>query len=113
MDDPLRLVIDGGRLHARSEAGGAWSTPGAAVQPGVWYVAAAVKRGGKLTLYVDGRLVGSVAVPESIASRAQDCALGGNPHYAGNEFLAACFADFRLYARALREDEVQGLAHPD
>jgi hypothetical protein len=36
--------------------------------------------------------------------------LGGNPHFSGNEFLAARFADFRFYAKALSPDEVKALA---
>jgi hypothetical protein len=37
-----------------------------------------------------------------VSTRAEDCALGGNPHYSGNEFRQRV-ADFRLYARALPE----------
>ncbi len=49
---------------------------------------------------------GSCAAPEFSNTRTQDCALGGNPHYAGDEFLAARFADFRLYDRALSAEEI-------
>ncbi|MCL4786962.1 MAG: glycoside hydrolase family 127 protein [Verrucomicrobia bacterium] len=107
MDDPLRLVVDGGRLFARIEAGGGFSTPGATVETGRWYAVAAIKRGGTLTLFVNGRAVGSCPAPEFTDTQAQDCALGGNPHFSGNEFLAARFADFRFYARSLSSEEVQ------
>lgn len=106
MDDPLRLVVDNGKVFARIEGGGGQSTPGAAIEAGRWYGVAAVKRGSQLTLYVDGRAVGSCGAPEFSTTLAQDCALGGNPHYGGNEFLAARFADFRFYARALSAEEV-------
>jgi len=45
-------------------------------------------------------------------TQAQDCALGGNPRYGGNEFLAAQFADFHLNGRALTVPEVAALAGP-
>jgi hypothetical protein len=107
MDDPLRLVVDGGRLFARIEAGGGFSTPGAPVETGRWYSVAATKRGGTLALFVDGRAVGSCTAPEFTATQAQDCALGGNPHFSGNEFLAARFADFHFYAKPLSVEEIQ------
>ncbi len=110
MDDPLRLVVEGGRLHARIEAGGVFSTPGVAVETGRWYAVAAVKRAGKLSLFVDGRPVGDCAAPDLVNTQASDCALGGNPHFGGNEFLAAHFADFAFYARALEAEELGALA---
>jgi len=110
MDDPLRMVVDGGKLFARVEAGAAFSTPGVPVQPGRWYTVAAVKQGATLRLYLDGKSVGSCGVPEFMTTQAQDCALGGNPHFSGNEFLAARFADFRLYAKALPPEEIQALS---
>jgi hypothetical protein len=45
-----------------------------------------------------------------MTTQAQDCALGGNPHFRGNEFLAARFADFRFYGRSLSTEEIQVLA---
>jgi uncharacterized protein len=110
MDDPLRIVVDRGNLAARIEAGVAFSTPGMVVEAGRWYAVAAVKCGPNLTLWVDGKTVGTCGVPEFMTTGAQDCALGGNPHFSGNEFLAARFADFRFYAKALSPDEVKALA---
>ena len=110
MDDPLRIVVDGGKIFARIEAGGGFSTPGTPVETGRWYSVAATKRGGTLTLFVDGQVVGSCAAPEFMTTQAQDCALGGNPHFSGKEFLAARFADFRFYAKALSTEEIQSLA---
>jgi hypothetical protein len=109
MDDPLRLVVDGGKIFARIEAGGGFSTPGASVETGRWYAVAATKRGGTLTLFVDGRAVGSCAAPEFATTQALDCALGGNPHFSGNEFLAARFADFRFYTKSLSTEEIHAL----
>ena len=107
MDDPLRLVLDHGRLFARIEAGAGYSTPGVPLKAGSWHTVAAVKQGTRLTLYLDGEPAGSCAAPEFSNTRSQDCALGGNPHYAGDEFLAARFADFRLYDRAMSVDEIK------
>ncbi|MBN2506513.1 MAG: glycoside hydrolase family 127 protein [Verrucomicrobia bacterium] len=101
MDDPLRLVIEGGKLFARVEAGAVHSTAGVPIQTGRWYAVAVVKQGGSLVLWVDGKPVGRCTVPEYSSTRAADCALGGNPHHTGNEFLAARFADFKFCARAL------------
>ncbi len=109
MDDPLRLVVDRGRLFARIEAGGAYGTEGVEIRPGRWYHLAAVKRGGKLTLYVDGQARTSAQVPEAIYSGADTFAIGGNPKYGGPEFLAAKLANLRLYARALSGQEIQQL----
>jgi hypothetical protein len=111
-DDPLRLVLDGGKLYARIEAGAGFSTPGVALEQGRWYAVAAVKHDGTLRLFVDGKAAGSCAVPAFLPTQATDCALGGNPHYQGNEFLAASFADFVFYARAFSETEIQRLASP-
>jgi len=109
MDDPLRLMVDGGKVFARIESGGGFSTPGAAIPTGSWQHVAAVKRGGTLTLFVNGQPAGSCAAPEFTTTQAKDCALGGNPHFTGNEFLAARFADFCVFARALTAGEVHGL----
>ncbi len=111
MDDPLRLVVDGGQLFARVEAGGGGgSTPGFRLETNRWYTVTAVKRESALTLHVDGRVVGSTTVPATGSTLAQDCALGGNPHYGGNEHLAARFADFQFYGRALDDPEIKALA---
>jgi hypothetical protein len=80
------------------------------MEAGRWYHVAAVKRGGTLTLFLDGKPVGSCAAPEFTTTLAKDCALGGNPHFSGNEFLAARFADFSFFARALTAEEIQGMA---
>ncbi len=108
-DDPLRLVVDGGKIFARIESSGNYSTPGSPVSAGKWQAVAAVKQGTSLTLYVDGAAIGSCLVPGLLNTRATDCALGGNPHYGGNEFLAARFADFRVFNRALSAQEIRDL----
>jgi DUF1680 family protein len=110
MDDPLRLVVDQGKVCARVEAAGVFGTPGVAIQAGAWHHVAATREGAKLTLFLDGRPAGSCAVPEFTATAARDCALGGNPHFSGDESLAATFADFGFWDRALSAEELRGLA---
>jgi hypothetical protein len=109
MDDPLRLVIDQGKLYARIEAGSVFSTPGAEIQSNRWYDAAAVKQGSTLTLYIDGKAVGSCPAPPFSNTESVACSLGGNPRFGGNEYLAARFSDFAFYARALTPSEIDSL----
>ena len=106
MDDPLRLVVDGGKVFARIEGGAGFSTPGVPILANEWHQVTAVKQGGTLTLYLDGKCVGSCPAPEFSVTQARDCALGGNPHYSGNECLAARFADFQFLARALSVEAI-------
>ena len=108
MDDPLRIVVDSAsKVHARIEAGRGWSTQGVALESNRWYRIAAVKEGVSLRLYVDGRAVGRSEAPADVSSNSKRVALGGNPLYLGaSEFLAARFADFKLYGRALKAEEL-------
>jgi len=107
MDDPLRICVDGGKLFARVEAGKAYSTPGVPVEAGRWYHVAAVKAGGRLTLYVDGKPAGSMQVPADVHSAARDFALGGNPHYTGkSEHLACRLRGLTFSVRASTAEEV-------
>jgi hypothetical protein len=106
MDDPLRLTVDRGKLYARIEARQNFSTGGVTLEAGSWRHVAAVKAGAKLTLYLDGKPLETIDVPAAIETQARICALGGNPNYSGNECLAADFARFELFVRALRADEV-------
>ncbi len=111
-DDPLRLVFDKGRLHARIENRQAFSTGGVRVDPGPWHHIAAVKNGDWLILYVDGTARQSAAVPLTMESAARDFALGRNPHFSGDESLAADFADLAVYTSALPPAEIARLARP-
>jgi hypothetical protein len=80
-----------------------------AIDAGAWHCVAAVKRGGTLILYLDGKQMGTASVPEFITTSAHDCALGGNPHFSGNEFLDATFSEFGFWARAFSEAELKEL----
>ncbi|MFO0908039.1 MAG: glycoside hydrolase family 127 protein [Isosphaeraceae bacterium] len=113
-DDPLRIVLDRGRLFARLETGGAGAStnPGVTVEPGKWVHLAAVKRGSTLTLYVDGKAASSTTVPVGFRSATRAVALGGNPRFSGNEYLNAEFADLRVLGRALEPAELAALAKP-
>jgi hypothetical protein len=110
MDDPLRLAVENGKLFARIEAGQLFGTAGTPIPIGTWHHVAAVKSGSTLKLFLDGQPAGSCAAPEFSTTTTRDCALGGNPKFTGNEFLAAAFADFGMWERALSPAEVQRLA---
>ena len=110
MDDPLRLVVEQGKLFARIEAGGAFGTPGVPIDTGRWHRVCAVKRGETLALFLDGQPAGSCAAPRFTTTAARDCALGGNPHFSGDESLTATFADFGFWERALSAEELRRLA---
>jgi hypothetical protein len=97
MDDPLRLTIDQGRLSARIEAGAAYSTPAVPVELGKWHRVTATKHGATLTLTLDGQDRGTCTVPAYITTRANDFALGGNPHFNGNEFVHAEIEKFEFH----------------
>ena len=107
MDDPLRLAVEDGKLFARIEAGQVFGTAGTPISTGTWHHVTAVKRGATLKLFLDGQPADSCAAPEFITTATRDCALGGNPKFTGNEFLAAAFADFGLWERALSPAEVE------
>ncbi len=109
MDDPLRLVVQGGKLYARIEAGVGYSTEGFPLKTDTWYHVVGVKQGRKLVLYVDGKAHSTANAPLTIASSAADFAIGGNPNYSGPEFLPAKLAGLKFYARALSADEVKQL----
>ena len=111
MDDPLRLVVEQGKLFARIESGGVFGTPGVPIDAGRWHHVCAVKRGETLALFLDGQPAGSCAAPRFTTTAARECALGGNPHFSGDESLTATFADFGFWERALSAEELQRLAH--
>lgn len=106
MDDPLRVCVENGKLFARIEAQQGFTTPGVAIEIGRWHHVAVVKTGSQLVLYLDGKARESTAVPPFVNSAARNFALGGNPNYSENEFLAAELADFAFYGRALTAQEV-------
>ena len=110
MDDPLRVCVEKGKLFARMEAGQGYSTEGISVNPGSWYHVAAVKEGGELRLYLNGKRRAHTNVPESIRTVAREIGLGGNPHYGGNEFQEMRLADAAFYSRPLSELEIAAMA---
>ena len=111
MDDPLRICVVDGKLSARIEAQSAYSTPPVALAENKWHHLAAVKQGGQLTLYVDGKAAGGAKVPPELNTMARDFALGGNPHYTGaSEHLACRLARLAVYNRAMTQQEVAKIA---
>lgn len=106
-DDPLRVVIDGGKIHARIEGQGNFSTAGVPLEIGRWVHVVAVKQGGSLRLYLDGVKAAETGIPVmGRHTSALDFALGANPHHTGPEFFRGAIDDFSFYARALSEEEI-------
>lgn len=89
----------------------AWQPP-PPIEAGRWHRVCAVKRGETVTLFLDGQPAGSCGAPRFTTTAAHDCALGGNPHFSGDESLTATFADFGFWERALSAEEVKRLALP-
>jgi DUF1680 family protein len=109
-DDPLRIVIDDGQVHARIEGGGGCGTKGAPVVPGQWVHAAAVKNGGNLKFFINGEMVDNVGAPGLLPTQTRDVSIGSNPHHTGDEHFTGGIDDLALYARALSDEEVKELA---
>jgi hypothetical protein len=109
MDDPLRVVFQGTKVWARIEAQQGYGTEGVPIENGAWIHVAAVKRGPRLELYVNGELRGGADVPEYIFSQAQDFAVGANPHYGGNECLVGSVDSFAFHGEALSAAEIASM----
>jgi hypothetical protein len=110
MDDPLRICIEKGKLFARIEAGGAYSTQGVPIEPGRWQHVAVVKAGGQMTLYLNAKPASTMQVPVEIHSSSRDFALGGNPHFTGqSEHLACRLSRLAMYVRAFSPQEIADL----
>ena len=112
MDDPIRITLDKGRLSARIEAGRSYGTASVPMPLNEWHRVAAVKAGTTLTLYLDGKKVAAAEVPAVITTSSRLFALGGNPVFAGPEFLPADFTDLLVRNRALSEAEIAQLSQP-
>ncbi|MES2709034.1 MAG: beta-L-arabinofuranosidase domain-containing protein [Verrucomicrobiota bacterium] len=109
-DDPLRLIIENGRLHARIEGGGGAGTSGIVLTKNITHRVTVVKEGALLTLFLDGEAAVSAAAPATLKSASRLGALGGNPLYTGApENLPAAFSGFALWPRALSDEEIEAL----
>lgn len=98
-DDPLRLVIDKGKLHARVEAGAGYSTAGTPIEMNRWYKLRVEKTAATLRLFLDEKLAGETIIPAIPTTRSRELALGGNPRYAGNEHLQVDLRNFEFLVR--------------
>jgi hypothetical protein len=71
-DDPLRIVSIAANCTPVSKLAAPFHTPGVEVQPARWYSIAAVKKGANLTLYLEGKPVGSCNVANRL-EHAETC----------------------------------------
>ncbi|MFH1743316.1 MAG: LamG-like jellyroll fold domain-containing protein, partial [bacterium] len=108
-DDPLRVVLDKGHLHARIEGFTGANSKGAPVILGEWAHVAVVKTGGKLLFYVNGDLIDSTNASTFLPTAAEDFALGANPHHQGNEFFVGSIDEFAFYAKDLSAEQITAI----
>jgi Concanavalin A-like lectin/glucanases superfamily len=96
--------------HVHSMRAGSVATTDRSLAPG-WHHLAGIRRGGSVSLFVDGREVSAVAglVADSAAPRGVPLVLGSGPR-AG---LEGELAEVRLWDRALEPDDVRGLLSLD
>ncbi|MCA9443540.1 MAG: LamG domain-containing protein, partial [Candidatus Omnitrophica bacterium] len=107
-DDPLRVVIDDGKVFARVEGQGHFGTQGIPIEKGKWTHVAAVKSGENLALYVNGEKVTDTGIPAmGRHTSALDFALGANPHHTGPEFYHGAIDDFAFYGKALTPEQIR------
>jgi hypothetical protein len=104
-DDPLRLTIEKGQLSARIEAGSCYATGPAQLTAGAWQQAVVVKLGATLTLYLNGKKISTVTVPESLSTDATVLALGANPSPVYQEAFVGSIAAARLLAKPFTAEE--------
>ncbi|NIA12543.1 MAG: hypothetical protein GWP08_00585 [Nitrospiraceae bacterium] len=106
-DDPLRVTLEGGRVFARIESpAGSAGTQGVALKDHEWVHVAAVKNGGKLTLYVNGAEAHSTGCAGRLLTQSTQIGIGYNPLFQGGEHFRGQIDDFALYAKALSTREV-------
>ncbi|MCA9445551.1 MAG: glycoside hydrolase family 127 protein [Candidatus Omnitrophica bacterium] len=107
-DDPLRVVIEDGKVFARVEGQGHFGTQGIPIEKGKWTHVAAVKSGENLALYVNGENVTDTGIPAmGRHTSALDFALGANPHHTGPEFYHGAIDDFAFYGKALTPEQIR------
>jgi len=107
-DDPLRITLEKGKLHARLESEkGFAGTEGIPLKENEWRHVAAVKKGNTLTLYINGAPGAPATVPEKPNSNSHEVAFGANPRYSGGEHFHGCISDALFFARALEVGEIQ------
>ncbi len=79
---------------------------------GVWMHVAYSQGGQTGTLYLDGEVLATgpaILQPKDIGQPTRFNWLG-KPHFANDVYLKAMYHDFRIYNRALSQDEIRGLA---
>jgi hypothetical protein len=99
-------TLPSGRIHTLEA--GANATFDRALAPG-WHHAAAVREGGRLLLYVDGKQAAASA-PFDPADYDLTCAAPMRIGAGANDFFNGAMRDLRVYQRALTASEVEALA---
>ena len=85
---------------------------GKGIQENEWHTVTAVQSGNTCTIYIDGKQRGTCTTslhPASFASSITQCWLGRSP-YSGDAYMTNTMMDnFRIYAKALTEEEIKAL----
>ncbi len=104
----LAIYVHEGKLLAITEDENLREAPGAPVEAGKWIHVAAVKKDDVLCLYINGKETLKRTVKKQLESYEFKMAVGANPCL-GTEAFVGSIDDFRFYARALSQEEVERL----
>jgi len=97
-------------IHFRISSDESWnigSNSTTEIEVGEWTHVAYVKRGNKLTLYLDGNLDSSAVIPGDIISNEGSIYIGDTPWFQGTAMI---IDDYRIYSLGYRELDVLALA---
>lgn len=98
------------RMHYRISSDEAWNIGGdseTAIVIGKWTHVTYVKRGNLLSLYLNGSLDASAAIPGDVISNTGDIHIGDSPWFSGT---AMVLDDYRIYSHGFSQAEVEALA---
>ena len=110
-NDPLRVTVQDQELAVNIEQpGGGCRLSGGRVENGVWTHVAVVKRYKELTLFVNGKKVGTAEVPSGFLPGAANVGIGCNPNFTDTESFQGALAEVVFVREALPEEEVRRLA---
>ncbi|MCP3976660.1 MAG: LamG domain-containing protein [bacterium] len=97
-------------IHFRVSSTQSWNIGGNStteIPVGEWTHITYVKRGNKLTLFVNGVLNSSAAITGTVVSNEGDIYIGDSPWYQGTSML---MDDYRIYSHGMREADALALA---
>lgn len=110
-NDPLRVSVQDNELVvAIEQPDGGCHLSGGRVENGKWMHVAVVKKNTELTMYINGKRVGSAQVPASYQPGPKSVGIGCNPNFRSPEVFQGGLADVLFMREALPEEAVRKLA---